>query len=108
MVDAGLLERRRYNERPPRDEYVLTEAGHAFRPVLTALYAWGNQQYHPEEVNVRLVDAETGEDVDPVLVDRSTGKPLDDEHTAFLPGPAADDRLRAVLERRADRADRAS
>ncbi len=37
LVDAGLLERRRYNERPPRDEYVLTEAGHAFRPVLTAL-----------------------------------------------------------------------
>ena len=24
LVDHGLLERRRYNERPPRDEYVLT------------------------------------------------------------------------------------
>ena len=27
LVDAGLLERRRYSERPPRDEYVLTEQG---------------------------------------------------------------------------------
>ena len=33
LVDAGLLERRRYSERPPRDEYVLTERGAAFRPV---------------------------------------------------------------------------
>jgi DNA-binding HxlR family transcriptional regulator len=103
LEDGGLLERRRYNERPPRDEYVLTEAGHAFRPVLTALYAWGNQHYPPEAVNVRLVDRETGEDVDPVIVDRETGKPLDDEHTEFVPGPAADDRLRAVLARRAER-----
>jgi DNA-binding HxlR family transcriptional regulator len=25
LVDSGLLERRRYSERPPRDEYALTE-----------------------------------------------------------------------------------
>jgi len=56
-----------------------------------------------EAVNVRLVDSETGADVDPVLLDRSTGQPLDDEHTTFLPGPAADDRLRPVLTRRAER-----
>ena len=35
-----------------------------------------------------------------LLVDRSTGHPLDEEHTTFLPGPAADDRLRGTLERR--------
>jgi len=100
LVEAGLLERRRYNDRPPRDEYVLTEAGHAFRPVLIALYAWGNQYFPPEAPNVRLVDGESGRDVDPMLIDRSTGKPLDDEHSVFLPGPAADDRLRGVLEQR--------
>jgi DNA-binding HxlR family transcriptional regulator len=100
LVEGGLLERRRYNERPPRDEYVLTEAGHAFRPVLTALYAWGNQFYPPEAVNVRLIVDETGIDADPILVDRRTGHLLDDEHTTFVPGPAADDRLRAVLARR--------
>src|SRR3546814_9216212 len=31
LVESGLLERRRYNERPPRDEYVLTEVGRDFR-----------------------------------------------------------------------------
>src|SRR6266853_616876 len=31
LVDAGLLERRRYSEHPPRDEYVLTARGRDFR-----------------------------------------------------------------------------
>jgi DNA-binding HxlR family transcriptional regulator len=101
LVDAGLLERRRYHERPPRDEYVLTPAGHDFRPVLIALYTWGQQHFPPEAVNVRLVDRETRRDVDPVLIDRTTGGPLDEAHTVFLPGPAADDRLRATLAARA-------
>ena len=34
LVEGGLLERRRYNQRPPRDEYVLTERGRDFQPVL--------------------------------------------------------------------------
>ena len=37
LVEAGLLERRRYNDRPPRYEYVLTQAGRDFRPVLPRL-----------------------------------------------------------------------
>ncbi|CCM76843.1 winged helix-turn-helix transcriptional regulator [Rhizobium mesoamericanum] len=37
----GLVERRRYNERPPRYEYYLTEKGNAFHPVMLALRAWG-------------------------------------------------------------------
>lgn len=41
MVDAGLMQRRRYREHPPRDEYVLTEAGRALQPVIAALRGWG-------------------------------------------------------------------
>ena len=40
LVEAGLLERRKYNEHPPRDEYVLTEKGKDFRPVLLAMMAF--------------------------------------------------------------------
>jgi DNA-binding HxlR family transcriptional regulator len=43
---AGVIARRRYSERPPRDEYVLTEAGTALLPVLGQLRAWG-EQYAP-------------------------------------------------------------
>src|SRR3954462_15211135 len=60
LVEAGLLERRRYSERPPRDEYVLTERGRDFRPVLVALLAWGNRHFAPEGASVLLVDARTG------------------------------------------------
>ncbi|MEV5848462.1 helix-turn-helix domain-containing protein [Streptomyces sp. NPDC051985] len=104
LVEAGLLERRRYNDRPPRYEYVLTEAGEAFRPVLVALYAFGASHFPPMAPNVRLVDKETGLDVDPLLIDRATGHPIDEEHTTFQPGPAADDRLRAALARRNEQA----
>src|SRR4051794_16679096 len=39
LVKAGLLERRRYSERPARYEYVLTERGYDFRSVIVAMYA---------------------------------------------------------------------
>lgn len=43
LVAAGMLERRRYSERPPRDEYALTEMGSEFVDVLMALVAWGDR-----------------------------------------------------------------
>jgi DNA-binding HxlR family transcriptional regulator len=77
LVEAGLLERRRYNERPPRDEYVLTERGRDFRPVLLAMMAFGNKHFPPDDRLVDIVNAETGERVDPVLVDPATGRRVD-------------------------------
>ncbi|HEX6389033.1 MAG TPA: helix-turn-helix domain-containing protein [Solirubrobacteraceae bacterium] len=45
---AGLIERHAYSERPPRDEYVLTDAGRAIAPVLEALRDWGERHApHP-------------------------------------------------------------
>jgi DNA-binding HxlR family transcriptional regulator len=38
---CGLVERRRYQERPPRDEYYLTARGHDLLPVLRELIRWG-------------------------------------------------------------------
>lgn len=40
LVDAGVLERRRYQDAPPRDEYVLTDAGRALWPAIYALGQW--------------------------------------------------------------------
>jgi DNA-binding HxlR family transcriptional regulator len=47
LEEAGLITRRRYNERPPRDEYVLTDAGAALAPVLRSLREWGEQYATP-------------------------------------------------------------
>ena len=76
LVEAGMLERRQYSERPPRYEYVLTDRGRDFHDVLMALLAFGNRHFAPEGASVQIVDAETGAPADPVLVDRNSGRPL--------------------------------
>jgi DNA-binding HxlR family transcriptional regulator len=38
---SGLIERRRYQAHPPRDEYYLTARGHDLLPVLRELIKWG-------------------------------------------------------------------
>ena len=77
LVEAGLLERRRYHERPPRDEYVLTERGRDFRPVMLAMLVFGNKHFPPDDRQVRIVNTDTGHAVDPVLVDPRTSRPVD-------------------------------
>ncbi len=94
LVDAGLLSRRRYSEKPPRDEYLLTARGRDFRPVLLALLAWGNRHFAPEGASVLLVDANTGVAVDPILVDPATGRPINTPDYALIAGPAAGERTR--------------
>ncbi|MFC9618513.1 winged helix-turn-helix transcriptional regulator [Streptomyces sp. NPDC056930] len=41
LIEAGVLEKRRYQESPPRDEYVLTASGEALWPVVRTIGAWG-------------------------------------------------------------------
>ena len=94
LVADGLLERRRYNERPPRDEYVLTEAGRDFRSVVIALLAWGNRHFAPEGRRVALVDTETGLEADPIWVDAISGRPISDPAFRIAAGPAAAERAR--------------
>jgi DNA-binding HxlR family transcriptional regulator len=43
LTDAGILKRRRYQTRPDRYEYLLTEKGHALAPVVLALRSWGKR-----------------------------------------------------------------
>jgi DNA-binding HxlR family transcriptional regulator len=100
LVDDGLLERRQYQDRPPRYEYVLTDLGRSLRPVIVALAAWGNERLPPAERTMILIDSETGEEVEPVLVDRATGRPVDGPRYVFTAGPAAS---RAMQERYEDR-----
>lgn len=89
LVEEGLLERSQYCEKPPRFEYLLTERGRDFRPVLLAMLAWGNKHFAPEGEAVVLVDVHTGQRVDPVVVDANTGKLITGGEYAFAPGPAA-------------------
>jgi DNA-binding HxlR family transcriptional regulator len=94
LVEAGLLERRRYCDHPPRDEYLPTEPGRDFRPVLVSLLAWGNKHFAPEGPSVILVNRQTGGAVDPILTDPATGRPVDELGYTLAAGPAAGFRTR--------------
>lgn len=54
LVQAGMLEKRRYQEpgQRSRDEYVLTEAGTEFMPVVWAMFEWGRK--HLDDSRLRL------------------------------------------------------
>lgn len=41
MEESGLLTRTAYAEVPPRVEYTLTELGYSLKPVLDAMWSWG-------------------------------------------------------------------
>jgi DNA-binding HxlR family transcriptional regulator len=83
LTEAGLLEKRRYSERPPRDEYMLTPKGRDFLPVLAAIGGWGRKHYGEGRIS-HMADVETGAMIDPVVVDRVTGRPLDEIRTRLV------------------------
>ena len=77
LVESGLLERRRYSDHPPRNEYQLTARGRDFRPVLLALLAWGNRHFPTGGPHTVIINEETGQQVtDPILVDPQTLRPV--------------------------------
>jgi DNA-binding HxlR family transcriptional regulator len=72
LTEEGLLEKRRYSEHPPREEYLLTEAGRDFLPVLFMIGAWG-RQYRGSGKLVQFFDAEMGTEIKAIAVDEVTG-----------------------------------
>ncbi|MFI9533060.1 winged helix-turn-helix transcriptional regulator [Nocardia fusca] len=98
LVEAGLLERKRYRDHPPRYEYVLTDLGRSLRPALVALAAWRNAQLAPEQRSMILVDAQTGREVEPVVVDATTGERVECARYVYAAGPAAGPAMRKRYE----------
>ncbi|MFJ6636098.1 winged helix-turn-helix transcriptional regulator [Streptomyces sp. NPDC091376] len=71
LVEAGVLEKVPYSERPQRFEYVPTEAGRELYPVLVTLMAWGDRHLpgHPPTV----LEHSCGEELRPVVVCTACG-----------------------------------
>jgi DNA-binding HxlR family transcriptional regulator len=82
LEEQGVFERRRYCEHPPRYEYHLTDKGIGLFGVIVSMMKWGDEWLDwPDGPPIRLVDRETGETVEPVLVDARTGEPIDPRRT---------------------------
>jgi DNA-binding HxlR family transcriptional regulator len=89
LVDAGILYRKPYSERPPRDEYRLTEKGIDLWPLLIALAQWG-AKWGDLELGPAIAFRHKGcgSVIEPRLVCPECGEPLDARAVEVLPGPA--------------------
>lgn len=72
LTSEGLLEKQRYSEHPPREEYLLTEAGREFLPVLFMIGTWGRKHRGSGKLT-RFFDDENGTEIRAVAIDEVTG-----------------------------------
>jgi DNA-binding HxlR family transcriptional regulator len=95
LVDEGILERRAYQERPPRWEYRLTEKGLALWPVIASLNDWGDA-YLRDEPPLLFRHRDCGGAVDDHRICASCGERLEvaDVIAEAGPGASPDHRLR--------------
>ena len=100
LVESGFLEKHQYSAHPPRYEYVPTQRGRDFRPVLLSLMAFGNRHFAPEGAMVQVVNTKTGKPAEIGVFDLATGLPIAAPDYAMVPGPAADARIRKRYARR--------
>ncbi|MBC6463597.1 winged helix-turn-helix transcriptional regulator [Actinomadura sp. HBU206391] len=68
LVEAGVLRKTLYSERPPRFEYEPTAAGRELQPVLLTLLRWGDR--HLADRPPVVFEHSCGADLDPVVVCR--------------------------------------
>jgi DNA-binding HxlR family transcriptional regulator len=87
LVDNGILERRRYQDRPPRWEYHLTDRGRELSTPLLALMHWGDRHLAGPAGPPRLVrHRECGGAVTERHVCADCG-PITGDQMAIEPGP---------------------
>jgi DNA-binding HxlR family transcriptional regulator len=97
LVDAGVLQRRPYQDKPPRFEYVLTPKGRDLWPVLNAMRQWGELHAAPDGPPVTVVHRKCGHAAPLLLSCSHCGEHVTHRDVQVEPGPGA----RRALPRRA-------
>ena len=87
LVEAGVVAKRAYSNRPPRHDYVLTARGEALLPVLLALQDWGTRHVlgdgsltgtaEPASAEARRVEALVGTRLPALALASYDGEPVD-------------------------------
>ncbi|MGH8999369.1 MAG: winged helix-turn-helix transcriptional regulator [Acidimicrobiia bacterium] len=99
LVDEGMLKRVLYQSKPDRYEYVLTDKGRDFFPVLVAMMAWGDRWLSDEKgPPVALRHTTCGRAMSAAVVCGECGAPLRLEEVRASLGPGFPDRLRPAAE----------
>ncbi|MEU9292689.1 helix-turn-helix domain-containing protein [Streptomyces sp. NPDC048266] len=87
LVEAGILEKVPYSERPRRFEYRATAAGEELQPVLVTLMAWGDRHLNADARPV-VLEHHCGEVLSPRVVCAHCGGEADRETlTAHVRAP---------------------
>ena len=89
LVDEGVLEKVRYQERPERFEYRLTEKGIDLWPVMVSLVQYGDRYYAPEGPPLILQHKDCGGTVDSHRICNRCGERLSARAVTARPGPGA-------------------
>lgn len=77
LETAGLLERRPYQERPVRHEYVPTKAAKDFIPVMQAMIGWANSHLAVDKpAPYRILNRDTRDPIAPKVIDANTGNEI--------------------------------
>jgi DNA-binding HxlR family transcriptional regulator len=92
LVDAGVMERRAYDEARARSNYVLTDKGRALWPVMLALREWGDTWVVGEgNEPVQSVHKLCGARITAERVCSECGEPLRLQDLGVTPGPGLRD-----------------
>ena len=76
LESEGMLQRKQYQESPPRYEYQLTAKGEASWEVVAALWRYGSDWFFAEGAPGELFDKTTGRTILPQVIDANTGEPI--------------------------------
>ncbi|MEA2143615.1 MAG: hypothetical protein QOI64_2045 [Solirubrobacteraceae bacterium] len=87
LVDAGVLERSQYQDRPVRHEYRLTPMGRGLQPTLLALMHWGDTYLAPDGPPALVEHTDCGHDTEPLLVCSHCREELTTRNVRLKPGP---------------------
>jgi len=92
LVDAGILERRLYDEARERYDYVLTAKGRALWPVLTTLRQWGDKHVVGRgNEPIKLRHETCGSITTAHLACDACGERLSARDARVVPGPGLED-----------------
>ena len=87
---GGILERRPYQDRPPRHEYRLTAMGRDLYDSALMLLGWEMRwRFDPDSPSHRIVHAPCGRPLKPVLACKACGEAVKVRDVTLTPGPGA-------------------
>ena len=98
LTAQTLFERRLYHKKPNWYEYVLTEKGRDFFPVVVAMFAWGNKHLAAQGPSLLMADRASSRGLEPIMVAAGTLAPITLDNVVLVPGPRASSDMHRRLD----------